>query len=101
MMPVTLGGVIMPVVVVIVPGPRSWVVEDDIGTQATVEVGWQDRCLDPGSTGIIMIIAPLVVIVDAHGGVKPKIVFKGSWSWIVGTGPHHAPTQAEGQGQGQ
>ena len=100
MMPVTLGGVIVPVVVVVVPGARSRVVEDDIGAQATVEVGWQDRCLDPGSTGIVMIIAPLVVVVDAHGGVKPKIICdrSGSRPWVVGSGPHHAPTQAEGQG---
>lgn len=97
-MPVAFGRVIMSVVVVVVPGPWAWVVEDDIGTQAAVEVRRQYGSLYPGPSGIVMVIALLVVVVNAYGGVIPIIVCKGSWFWIVGTGPDHAPTQTQGHG---
>lgn len=97
-MPVALGWIIMSVVVVVVPGPWAWVVENDIGTQAAVEVGRQYGGLYPGSSGIVVVIALLVVVVNPYGGVIPKIVCNGSWFWIVGTGPHHASTNTKGHG---
>lgn len=97
-MPVAFGRVIMSVVVVVVPGPWAWVVEDDIGTQAAVEVRRQYGSLYPGPSGIVMVIALLVVIVNANGRVIPIIVFKGSRCWIVRTSPYHATAQTDRHG---
>lgn len=97
-MPIALGWIIVPVIVVVVPRPWAWIVKDDIGTQAAIEIGGQYGRLNPGSSGIVMVIALLVVIVNANGRVIPIIVFKGSRCWIVRTSPYHATAQTDRHG---
>jgi len=91
-MAIAIRRVIASVVIVVTPGPRAWVIQDDIGTQPTVEIGRQYGGLHPGPTGVVMIVAPLIVVIHANGGVIPVIVNIGFWPWIIGAGPHHAPS---------
>lgn len=101
-MAIPLRRVITLMLVIVVPGRGSWIIEDDIGSEAVIKIGGQDPGTYPIIIGIVMIITQAVVIIDADGGVIPipliiSVITVVGAVWLQ----HAAPQPQGGDGQNQ
>jgi hypothetical protein len=92
---------VAPVIVIVVPRAPVATVDDDIGAQATIEIGGQYAGLNPAASRIIVVITSPRIVVNANGGVVPVVIGDSSRPRIIGHPLHRAACKGKDHRQDQ